>query len=111
MRQTPDFDDQCTGANPRFPLIHELKQIRLDAYDGRIPAQQDPAQRLQSRFARPEIDEVAGKPSVQRFNAAQQAVVDGAVNLVRDDVEILAAFDGVPTKQPGKRAAGQFPAG
>jgi acetaldehyde dehydrogenase/alcohol dehydrogenase len=33
------FDDQCTGANPRFPLIAELKQIYLDAYYGRIPAQ------------------------------------------------------------------------
>jgi len=33
------FDDQCTGANPRFPLISELKQIYLDAYYGRIPAQ------------------------------------------------------------------------
>ncbi|QEN05458.1 bifunctional acetaldehyde-CoA/alcohol dehydrogenase [Thiospirochaeta perfilievii] len=28
------FDDQCTGANPRFPLISELKQIYLDAYYG-----------------------------------------------------------------------------
>ncbi len=29
------FDDQCTGANPRFPLISELKQILLDTYYGR----------------------------------------------------------------------------
>ncbi len=29
------FDDQCTGANPRYPLISELKQIYLDAYYGR----------------------------------------------------------------------------
>lgn len=29
------FDDQCTGANPRFPLISELKQILLDSYYGR----------------------------------------------------------------------------
>ncbi len=29
------FDDQCTGANPRFPLISELKQIMLDSYYGR----------------------------------------------------------------------------
>jgi acetaldehyde dehydrogenase/alcohol dehydrogenase len=27
------FDDQCTGANPRFPLISDLKQIYIDAYD------------------------------------------------------------------------------
>ncbi|MBK6999746.1 MAG: bifunctional acetaldehyde-CoA/alcohol dehydrogenase [Rhodoferax sp.] len=29
------FDDQCTGANPRFPLIGELKQLLLDSYYGR----------------------------------------------------------------------------
>lgn len=29
------FDDQCTGANPRFPLMSELKQILLDSYYGR----------------------------------------------------------------------------
>ncbi|MEC5318846.1 bifunctional acetaldehyde-CoA/alcohol dehydrogenase [Brenneria populi subsp. brevivirga] len=29
------FDDQCTGANPRYPLISELKQILLDTYYGR----------------------------------------------------------------------------
>ncbi|SEH51236.1 bifunctional acetaldehyde-CoA/alcohol dehydrogenase [Magnetospirillum fulvum] len=29
------FDDQCTGANPRFPLVAELKAILLDSYYGR----------------------------------------------------------------------------
>ncbi|QBQ08102.1 acetaldehyde dehydrogenase [Spiroplasma gladiatoris] len=28
------FDDQCTGANPRYPLIEDIKQIYLDAYYG-----------------------------------------------------------------------------
>jgi acetaldehyde dehydrogenase/alcohol dehydrogenase len=28
------FDDQCTGANPRYPLIEELKQIYLKAFYG-----------------------------------------------------------------------------
>ncbi|MFM2482186.1 bifunctional acetaldehyde-CoA/alcohol dehydrogenase [Celerinatantimonas sp. YJH-8] len=28
------FDDQCTGANPRYPLISELKQILIDSYYG-----------------------------------------------------------------------------
>jgi acetaldehyde dehydrogenase/alcohol dehydrogenase len=28
------FDDQCTGANPRLPLIDELKAILLDSYYG-----------------------------------------------------------------------------
>lgn len=29
------FDDQCTGSNPRFPLISELRQLLLDSYYGR----------------------------------------------------------------------------
>ena len=29
------FDDQCTGANPRYPLMSELKQMYLDAYYGK----------------------------------------------------------------------------
>jgi acetaldehyde dehydrogenase/alcohol dehydrogenase len=28
------FDDQCTGANPRYPLIAEIKQMYLNAYYG-----------------------------------------------------------------------------
>ena len=28
------FDDQCTGGNPRYPLMTEIKQIFLDAYQG-----------------------------------------------------------------------------
>ncbi|MDR0572061.1 MAG: bifunctional acetaldehyde-CoA/alcohol dehydrogenase [Rickettsiales bacterium] len=28
------YDDQCTGANPRYPLIDELKQLMQYAYDG-----------------------------------------------------------------------------
>ena len=28
------FDDQCTGANPRYPLVSELKQIYLNSYYG-----------------------------------------------------------------------------
>ena len=28
------FDDQCTGANPRYPLLSELKQMYLNAYYG-----------------------------------------------------------------------------
>ena len=29
------FNDQCTGANPRYPLISEIKELYLDAYYGR----------------------------------------------------------------------------
>ena len=29
------FDDQCTGANPRYPLVTELKEVYLRAYYGK----------------------------------------------------------------------------
>ncbi len=28
------FDDQCTGANPRYPLVSEIRQMYLNAYYG-----------------------------------------------------------------------------
>ncbi|WP_370623328.1 bifunctional acetaldehyde-CoA/alcohol dehydrogenase [cf. Phormidesmis sp. LEGE 11477] len=31
------FDDQCTSANPRYPLIGDLKQIIIQAYKGDSP--------------------------------------------------------------------------
>ena len=30
------FDDQCTGANPAYPLLEEIKQIYIDSYYGRV---------------------------------------------------------------------------
>ena len=32
------FDDQCTGANPRYPLMSEIRQMYLNAYYGRHEA-------------------------------------------------------------------------
>jgi acetaldehyde dehydrogenase/alcohol dehydrogenase len=29
------FDDQCTGANPRYPMISEIKEMLLRAYEGK----------------------------------------------------------------------------
>lgn len=29
------FDDQCTGANPRYPLVEEIRGLYLEAYYGR----------------------------------------------------------------------------
>ena len=30
------FDDQCTGANPSYPLMEDIRQIYLDAFEGKI---------------------------------------------------------------------------
>ena len=30
------FDDQCTGANPVYPLMEDIKKLYLDAYEGKV---------------------------------------------------------------------------
>ncbi len=35
------FDDQCTGANPRYPLMSEIKQMYLNAYYGKTFVEKD----------------------------------------------------------------------
>ena len=35
------FDDQCTGANPRYPLMSEMKAIYLRAYYGKDPVAEE----------------------------------------------------------------------
>lgn len=35
------FDDQCTGANPRYPLMSEIRQMYLNAYYGRHFVEED----------------------------------------------------------------------
>ncbi|MGL5086980.1 MAG: bifunctional acetaldehyde-CoA/alcohol dehydrogenase [Clostridium sp.] len=35
------FDDQCTGANPRYPLMSEIKQMYVNAFEGvKAPAKE-----------------------------------------------------------------------
>ena len=43
------FDDQCTGANPRYPLISELKQLYINAYEGK------PQRKLESKPVKQKI--------------------------------------------------------
>ncbi len=41
------FDDQCTGANPRYPLISEIRQMYLNAYYGtHFEEKQMPSQKM-----------------------------------------------------------------
>lgn len=30
------FDDQCTGANPRYPLMKEIRELYIKAYEGTV---------------------------------------------------------------------------
>lgn len=36
------FDDQCTGANPRYPLMSEIKQMYLNTYYGNVNIKKEP---------------------------------------------------------------------
>jgi len=47
------FDDQCTGANPRFPLISELRTLLLDSYYGR--AFSEPSERIVAVAPEPQV--------------------------------------------------------
>jgi acetaldehyde dehydrogenase/alcohol dehydrogenase len=42
------FDDQCTGANPRYPLITDLKDLYIRSYEGIDP-------KLEQSFSQDEI--------------------------------------------------------
>ncbi len=46
------FDDQCTGANPRYPLMSEIKEMYLNAYYGK-------------HFTEPEMPSVAGTTEIK----------------------------------------------
>jgi len=66
------FDDQCTGTNPRFPLIGELKEILLASYLGR-PYQEPGLGRAEpGRRAAPERP-AAAAPSAEERTEAEPA--------------------------------------
>lgn len=46
------FDDQCTGANPRYPLISELKDILMATYYGKAYVENTPAEKKSSAKAK-----------------------------------------------------------
>jgi acetaldehyde dehydrogenase/alcohol dehydrogenase len=45
------FDDQCTGANPRYPLISELKEVLLASYYGTNYADVEDAPEVEEKVA------------------------------------------------------------
>ncbi|MFP1835089.1 bifunctional acetaldehyde-CoA/alcohol dehydrogenase [Lonsdalea quercina] len=55
------LDDQCTGSNPRFPLIVEVKQILLDCYYGRTFSEQEEVASIAEPTKAPAKKRKAGK--------------------------------------------------
>ncbi len=55
------FDDQCTGANPRYPLISELKQILIDSYYGRNYVESYEREQIAAATSEPKAEKPAKK--------------------------------------------------
>ena len=66
------FDDQCTGANPRYPLVSELRAILLDSFYGR------PFVELTERF---DIDVPAEKPAAAHKTKATSSKLPAKVEV------------------------------
>ena len=56
------FDDQCTGANPRYPLMSEIRQMYMNAYYGRTFTEADTPDGTQLAAGH---EGGAGKPSAR----------------------------------------------
>lgn len=52
------FDDQCTIANPRYPLISDLKQLLVQAYRGESPMVLSPSEPTAPRLTLPDLQPV-----------------------------------------------------
>jgi acetaldehyde dehydrogenase/alcohol dehydrogenase len=59
------FDDQCTGANPRYPLMSEIKQMYLNAYYGKHFVEED--------MPATDLDEVKVDPIKAPYRKAKKA--------------------------------------
>lgn len=66
------FDDQCTGANPRYPLMSEIKQMYLNAYYGgkhftekKMPTAKDAVAAKKPAAKKPAAKAAAKKPAVK----------------------------------------------
>ena len=62
------FDDQCTGANPRYPLLSEIKQMYTNAYYGKkfVETEMPDATQLEKAPAAPAKTAKAAKPAAKK---------------------------------------------
>ena len=76
------FDDQCTGANPRYPLMSELKQMYMNAYYGGTFKEADMPDDRQFTKSAPAKRTAAEAPAKRggRYAKAAAAVSEAAVS-------------------------------
>ncbi|MFM2483610.1 bifunctional acetaldehyde-CoA/alcohol dehydrogenase [Celerinatantimonas yamalensis] len=63
------FDDQCTGANPRYPLISELKQVLIDSFYGNYYVEE---------YEREDIEKAEDEKSEEKPARRSKKAVDAA---------------------------------
>ena len=61
------FDDQCTGANPRYPLMSEIKQMYLNAYYGKTFEETET----------PDVRQIGGEVDKQDFKQSFRRAKNG----------------------------------
>ena len=61
------FDDQCTGANPRYPLMSEIRQMYLNAYYGKTFSETD----------KPDERQIAGEGDAQDIKQSFRRAASG----------------------------------
>ena len=79
------FDDQCTGANPRYPLMSEIKQMYLNAYYGekhftekKMPTAKDAVAAKKPAAKKPAAKAASKKPAAKSASAAKKPAVKTA---------------------------------
>lgn len=78
------FDDQCTGANPRYPLMSEIKQMYLNAYYGKH-FEEKPAPDVEMMLKNEKTAEVSPKKEESGKNEAGRAEAETGENSKTDE--------------------------
>ena len=66
------FDDQCTGANPRYPLMSEIKQMYLNAYYGKHFVEPEMPKKKTSPAKKPAAKKTATKKTTAKKTPAKK---------------------------------------
>ncbi|MCQ2473870.1 MAG: bifunctional acetaldehyde-CoA/alcohol dehydrogenase [Saccharofermentans sp.] len=84
------FDDQCTGANPRYPLMSEIKQMYLNAYYGekhftekKMPTAKDAVAAKKPAAKKPAAKAATKKPAAKSASAAKKPAVKTAAKTTK----------------------------
>ena len=107
------FDDQCTGANPRYPLISDLKQIYLNCYYGKtfVEETKPTAKDLKAKAAKAAKTSKAQPKKAAKAPATKTAVKASAkVSAIKAPAKAAKKVLAKTSKAQPKKAAAKAPA-